>query len=184
MRNIFIGVLLTFLNFRLNIGDCIIGIIPNFVAYAYMVKGIDELENESQIILNMRKFAVGMIVYSSILYALDLFKISANFILLSNILKLISTMIGFYISYYIIKGIKEIEKIHSVDLQGETLRLKWDIMVFSIIASCIFALALIPIIFIILVIITVITTTIFLVAFNKTTKLYEELQLQPSNNID
>lgn len=183
MRNIFIGFLLVFLNLSFNIGDCIIGIVPNFIGYIFILKGIDEFKNDNQFIYKMRNFAIGMIIYTSIIYALDLFTISVKLGLLGNTLKLVSTIVCYYILYNIIKGIREIESLHNIDIQGETLRSKWDIMVFSQIASVVFVS--IPIILIVLIIISLITAIMFFVAFNTTTKLYEQFQKpQLSDNIE
>ena len=79
MSNIFIGALFVFLNFTININGIKIGLIPDFIGYIIMVKGLAELENESPYFLKAKGFAKGMAVYTAILYAMDLFGLSYNF---------------------------------------------------------------------------------------------------------
>ena len=46
MRAIFVGFLFIFFNLNITAGDSVIGLIPNFVGYILLVRGIKELENE------------------------------------------------------------------------------------------------------------------------------------------
>lgn len=57
MSNIFIGALFVFLNFTININGIKIGLIPDFIGYIIMVKGLAELENESPYFLKAKGFA-------------------------------------------------------------------------------------------------------------------------------
>ncbi len=173
MKNIFIGFLLIFLDFNLNINTSTIGLLPDFVGYIILIKGLDEVASESSIFLKARPWAVGMSVYSAILYVLDLLGASSGLGFISILLGIISTIISLYISYVIVTGVRDIESVRGTKLNGEKLRNIWNIMaIFKLVSYIAFMSQLLALICII---ISFIISIFFLVAFNTTKKLFEGL---------
>lgn len=173
MRNIFIGFLLIFLDFNLNLGNCTIGLIPTFVGYIFLIKGLDEMKNESELFIKARPFAVGMCIYTSILYVGNLLGITANLGGIAILLGILNTIISLYISYNIVSGVQNIETMRNVELNGEKVYNTWKFMMIFQIAAYISLI--IPVVAIICVIVSFIVAIIFLVEFNNSKKLYEEL---------
>lgn len=78
MRNIFIGLMLVFIDFNLNIGSSQIGLIPDFAGYIVLAAGLREMAGESNMFAKAGPFASGMAVYTGIIYLMDLFGVSAS----------------------------------------------------------------------------------------------------------
>ncbi len=174
MSNLFIGMLLLFLNFNLNIGNISIGLIPDFLGYIFIVKGVVELSNESQLFVKVKPYASGMIYYSGALYIFNLLGLGASLGFIWYILQLISVLMCLYITYFCVKGIKDMEELNGYDLHGETLYKSWIFLaVLSIISSSIAFL--VGFGAIIIIIVNFIAIIMYLVNFNQTKKLYLDI---------
>jgi hypothetical protein len=169
MRNIFIGLLFVFLDFNLTFGASQIGLIPDFVGYILMIQGLAELQNLSPRFIKARPFALGMAVYTGILYMMDAFGIGIGSIL-SFTLGLISTLISLYISYNIVMGVKDIEAMDGRDLNAQGLYSVWTVL--AILSLIIYVLLIVPILNFLCMIAGLIAGIVFLVSFNRTKNLY------------
>ena len=176
MKNIFIGFLLIFLDFNLNLGNSTIGLIPDFIGYTLMINGLSEMKEESLLFTKIQPYATGMAVYAGILYFLDIIGFSTSTNPSYYILAIISTIISLYISYKIIMGIIEMESKYNTFLNGTKLRSIWNILaVFNVLT---FLSLFIPIFAIACIIVTFIIAIYFLVAFNYSKNLYYEMKNQ------
>lgn len=174
MKNIFIGFLLIFLNFDLNIGSSKIGLIPNFIGYMVMINGLLEMAEESPLFIKVKPLATFMAVYTGILYAADLVGISVSLGPLSILFGIVSTVISLYLSYNIVMGVKEVEEKYNTPLNGDSLKSTWTFLaVFNILA---FALVLIPALTIICIVVSFIAAICFLVAFNNSKNRYYDMK--------
>lgn len=176
MRNIFIGFILIFLDFNLNLGNSQIGLIPDFIGYIVMIKGLLEMAQESQLFMKVVPFAKGMAIYTGILYLMDLFGVSSSLGALAYILAIASTIISLYISYYIVMGIKETEEKHNAFLNGDSLKSMWTIL--AVLDIAIYITLLLPALAILCIIISFIVAIFFLVAFSKSKNLYYDMKNQ------
>lgn len=174
MKNIFIGFLLIFLNFDLNIGSSKIGLIPDFIGYIVMIKGLLEMAEESPLFIKVKPLATLMAAYSGVLYLIDLVGISGSLGPLSILLGIASIAISLYISYNIVMGVKDMEEKYNTLLNGNSLKSTWAILaVFNILT---FALLLIPALAIICIVVSFIAAICFLVAFNNSKNLYYDMK--------
>lgn len=170
MSNIFIGMLLVFLDFNLNLGNSTIGLIPDFIGYFIMMKGVIELEPESSNFTKVVPIVKGMVIYAGIIYAFDLLGISYNLGIITYILGLISTIASLYISYHIVIGVGDIERQTSKHLNADELFRVWKIMaIFSVVM---YLLIFIPLLAIFGVITGLAVSIYYLVVFNRTKNLY------------
>jgi len=171
MKDILIGMLLVFLNFNLDLDSSRIGLIPTFLGYIFMVRGLSELTGRSNRFSHVMPFAKGMIVYSAVCYLLDLFGITSTLGgLISFALGLITTIISLYISHGIIMGIKDIETMNAKNLNSEQLYSTWKLLaLFSLITYMLFF---IPALAIVSTIISLIIGLYYLFVFNKTKNLF------------
>lgn len=173
MSNIFIGFLLVFLDVTINAGRSTIGLIPDFLGYILMAKGLVEMAEESPLFMKVKPFATFMIVYTGILYFCDLLGISISLGIFSYLLGIVSTVISLYISYNIVMGVRDMEENYNAVLNGDSLKSTWTTLaVFSVIT---YALILVPVLNIICLIVAFIVAVVFLISFNRAKNLYYEL---------
>lgn len=182
MKNIFIGFLLIFLDFNLNLGNSQIGLIPDFIGYIVMINGLMEMSGESPLFLKVKPYATGMAVYTGILYLMDLLAISASLGALSVILGIASTIISLYISYNIVMGVKEIEEKYHTLFNGDSLKSSWTLL--AVFNFVVYISLLIPALAVICIIVTFIVAICFLVAFSKSKNLYYEMKAHPGIPIE
>lgn len=176
MKKIFIGFLLIFLDFDLNLGASKIGLIPDFIGYIVMINGLLEMAEESPMFIKVKPFASFMAVYTGILYFADLTGLSASLGFLSVISGIAAAIISLYISYNIIMGVKDMEEKYNVPLNGNSLKSAWGILaVFNILN---YASVLIPILAIICTIVSFLAFIFFLFAFNNSKNLYHDMKSQ------
>ena len=172
MKNIFIGMIFVFINLNLDIDTTRIGLIPTFVGYIFMVRGLSELVGISDRFLKVKPFAIGMAIYSIVLYALDLLGISlALGWSFSYILSLISSAVSLFISYGIIMGIKDIEIMRLKELNSERLYTAWKLLAFTSIASHLL-IVIVPMLAFMSTVISLIIGVYYLFVFNETKNLY------------
>lgn len=173
MNNIFIGMLLVFLNFNLDIGPSRIGLIPNFLGYVFMLKGITELSTLSKRFLKVEPLTKAIAIYSGICYAMDTFGITSMLgELLAFILGLLTTIFSLIISHGIVMGILDIELTKAQNLNANNLYSTWRLLAgFSLVT---FLLYFIPLLAVISIIAGFIVGIYYLFVFNQTKKLFYE----------
>ena len=146
MNKIFIGMLLIFLGFDINIGNSTIGVIPTFIGYIFMLKGVVEISELSDKFSKIIPCVKIMISLSIITYILDLLglnyqiQLPVELHLLGIALLLIglflaATVFTLYISYNIIMGIKDIEEARGKNLYSSRLYSIWKIRIILLLWS-------------------------------------------------
>lgn len=170
MDNIFIGFILIFLDFNITFANVRIDIIPDFVGYIVMIFGLVEMANKSSRFMEAKPYAIGMTVYTAILFFIDIFHSSPSSGVLTYIIAFMSTCVSIFISYKIVMGVIDIEEKYNVNLNGNTLKSRWMASTVIIIVS--FVSLLIPPFSIIFLIVSFIIFIYFLFAFNNSKKLY------------
>lgn len=170
MSNIFIGMLFVFLDFNLNFNNHTLGLIPDFVGYYLMLKGLRELAGESEYFTKAQPFAKGMLVYTGILYVLDLLAVSAQLAVVAWLMAVAGLIVSLLISYWIVSGIREIQDRYGRNLEAEKLKTVWLYM--AIIQGVCQVCAWIPVIGFVGGVAGLIIGICYLVAFNKTKNLF------------
>ena len=173
MNNIFIGFLLIFLDYNLTLNASQIGLIPDFAGYLVMIRGLAEMNGESRQFGAARPWASGMAVYTGLLYALDLFGISASIGAVSFLLGFASTAVSLYISYLIVMGVRETQEDRGADLNAEKLRSLWALM--AMIQVVTYLLLLVPGLNVVSLVAAFIISVFFLVEFNRSKNMYAAL---------
>lgn len=179
MRNIFVGLLLVFLDFNLDIGITRVGLIPDFIGYILIYQGLGEISLLSGWFAKVRPFALGMSIYTALTYAGDLLGMWAqqNIWFISVLLGLVSVGVSLYISYGIVMGVKDLEVSEGRRLEGERLYQVWRMLaIFSAITYVLMAVPMLLMVMGVLAFIgaigAFIVGIVFLVAFNTTKNLY------------
>lgn len=177
MRNIFVGLLFIFLDFNLTIDQVIIGLIPDFIGYYILRKGLIELSflGESVRFEKIKPMATFMIYFTSILYIFDLLGFTQSLGIAQRLIGLISLSIYFWILYQIILGIMDMQEKYLLDLNGKRLLKLWKIMALLNVISFI----LIQFYFIIsIAFLNFVATICFLIVLNQTRSIYYTLDNQ------
>ena len=128
MRKLIIGYMFILLDISVSLDIIQIGLIPDFVGYIFVLKAIKDLEFESDRFLRIRPAAIGAMIYLAFLYIMDMFGISATIEPIDNIFSLLGTAYSLYISYSIIKGLRDIEVDREVDLNTAKLLTVWKLL--------------------------------------------------------
>ncbi|MGM9649480.1 MAG: hypothetical protein ACI3XY_05870 [Butyricicoccaceae bacterium] len=176
MRNIFIGFFLIFLDLNLTFDTSVLGLLPDFVGYLFLLRGLKELEGSSTRFVQIRPFVIGMVIYSAVIYVLDLLGISVQLDWLGLLIGIVGTVVSLYISYVVIQGVREMETGYGVDLNGQQLESLWKIM--AIVQMLVYVGAFLPILLILFAIVGVVLSILFLIAWNHARKQYEALPPQ------
>lgn len=177
MQNIFWGMLFTFLEININLEKVTIGLLPDFVGFILMIKGLEELALESPLFEKARPWALGMAVYTGVLYAMNFLAMSVHFRFLSWVMHLAALVANLIISRWILRGILEIEANRQLDLQGRQLEQLWKPM--AIVRLVAAAFSWFPLVGWICALAAVVMGLCYLVAFHKTKNLYlEQIGLQ------
>ncbi len=171
MNNIFYGLLFVFVDLEVPFGTWKVGFVPDFVGYMLIFAGLAELTAGKDRFSRMRPYAAAMAVYTAVLYALDLLGFSYYFVtLVPFALGLASTLVSLYISYNIVKGVKDLEAALEQSLNSRPLHYMW--IALAAFSPLLCVLFLMPELGYIRMIAGDALGIAFLVLFNKTKNLY------------
>lgn len=134
MGKFFWGFFFIYLHFDLSVNAHTLNVLPEFVGYFLLLQGLRELEEESCVFSGVRPFAVGMAVYTGILWVGALLGVTGTGSWLSTLLSLVSTAVSLYISWTIIQGVREMEERHQADLNSAGMSLAWTVLLVANIA--------------------------------------------------
>ena len=128
MKSIFISLFFIFLDFSINFGNMRIGLLPTFVGYLLLYRGLKTIYTESPHFAKMQPFSMGMAVYNGLLYILDFLGMSLWLGYIGVFLSFVSMVLGLYILYEVIQGVMEMERTNEVDFYGERLKTTWTVL--------------------------------------------------------
>jgi len=129
LKKLFWGFFFIYLNFNLNFNQHSLNVLPDFWGYILLMKGMQELADESSLFEKARPFAAGMAVYTGVLWVGALLGIASEGGWIAEILNLVATVIGLYVSWVLIQGVLEVEGTRGADLNGERLLTLWKALV-------------------------------------------------------
>lgn len=129
MNRLFWGLFFVALDFNLTLGSATFGLLPDFVGWYLLMKGMEALAEESGHFEKGRHWAFGLMLLNLILYVADLLNLSSGAAVGMWLLGMVGFCVGMYVLYRMIAGIRQMEESHSWDLQSEKLRTMWLIQV-------------------------------------------------------
>lgn len=186
MFKLAIGIVLIMLNYSIEIGDIVIGIIPDFLGYFVLYLGLKELNGESIYFRKTEKYSVAMAIFSGVMYIVSvvgyLTYISYEMSTVT-ILNSIYAILMIYIILNMIRGIQDMENSNSVFLNGGKLMMCWKIAAATLLGASVVSLldigmgypALLQIISFSLFFISFIFRILFVAAMAKTYYLYKKV---------
>lgn len=128
MKKLFWGFFLIFLDFNLNFNQYSLNILPDFAGYILLFQGMRELGEESRRFQSIRPFAVGMAVYTAILWLGNLLGVGSGSEyqqILTDILGLLAAIVALYVSWGLTQGVLEMESRRGADLNGQRIDKMW-----------------------------------------------------------
>lgn len=172
MNHLFLGMLFIFLDCHVNFGNCTIELLPDFVGYLFLIKGLDALSGENQWFAKKRPWVLGMAVFAGAVYGMDLFALSGKLRMLRWCMGLAAAAGNLVICYWIIAGIRQLEDCRGVELQGKRLRSLWTYL--AIISGISAVCGWIPMVGTISAAAEFVVSLCFVIAFYQTKNLYKK----------
>ncbi len=113
MKSIFFGLVLVVFDFIFSAGTLKIGLVPDFIGYILILKGVREFSGTYSEFERLQKLLSPVIFISLALYIVEFFGILSNLPIAGN---LIHAIIEFVVEYFIIKAFTSLEKDTGFDL--------------------------------------------------------------------
>ena len=179
MKPIFIGLIFMSINFHLDINAARIGLIPDFVGYFFMLQGLNELLPHSGHFTKLMPFVKGMLIYSAVLYAADLFGLwrwnfyfgtGAHGIIV--LVGIVTTVLTLSVLHRLLQGVREMETNLSVQLNSVQLGTAWKVMAICAAVSYVILLGS-PVISALALLIGFVGRVLYIVAFWQAWKLFD-----------
>ena len=188
MKKFAIGFLLILLDFNLNFNRFSLNVLPDFVGYWLLMQGMAEMEKENPRFTSPRPFAIGMAIYTALLWVGNLLGVSGGFVM--TVLNLVALAAHFYIAWVLVLALREVEQCREADLYGEMLYKRWKILLgINVALQLLRLLAMAVSIRVvmtaatILVLVNLIWSFLFVLGWNRSDKLYEELLAQANRTV-
>lgn len=113
MDKLLVGIIFVFFDFSITIGNADIGLIPDFIGYLLILKGIDEMSRFSERFVKVKLVSKIMFAYSLVVYVANLlnfiFYSYTSYTIVIVVLAFISKICSLYIAYRINICIKDIQ---------------------------------------------------------------------------
>ncbi len=172
MNYLFWGVFFLVLNFNVTIGSCTVDVLPNFVGYFLLMKGMSGLSEESDAFAKGRHWAFGMMIFSTVLFVLDLMNLSVHGAVKTWGLGLVAMSATLIVLYLLVSGVEQMEQRHCWDLDSVRLRNMWMIQV--VLTPIIYLLSWIPMVGMVCVLASGVVSLVFLVALHGSKRRYDD----------
>ena len=164
MENFFIGFLFMFLNFNITVSNHVIGLLPLFVGYIFIGRGIKEFEGKVPAFDKIKNFSKIMIAVGVVIYVMDFLAINIGAVYF--LVSVVVLAANVYASFNITEGILYLEETKDINIFGKDVRRMWKFMIIANCASTVTVF--IPVLNIIATIAVLVITILFLIAMNKT----------------
>ena len=133
MKNIFWGFFFLFLNFNLTVNQHTLNVLPDFVGCWLLYRGVEELECESKRFSALRPFAVGLGIYTALIWIGDLLGVSTGS-WISVLLGIVASAVELYIAWGVIQGLRETEAHRQASLNTAAMYQAWMVLLVTQIA--------------------------------------------------
>lgn len=133
MKNIFWGFFFLFVNFNLTVNGHTLNVLPPFVGRWLLYQGFGDMEAESDRFNAFRPFAVGLGVYTALLWIGNLLGVSAGS-WIGVLLGIVASVVELYIAWGVIQGLREVEARRQADLNTPAMYKAWTVLLVTQIA--------------------------------------------------
>jgi hypothetical protein len=173
MGSLFWGLFFILLDFNVTFNTCVLGLLPDFVGFLLILRGLKELQQYSAEFVKIQPVVILMAVSKFITYLLDLTGVTAQNQTVMAVVGLVFLLFYLYIEYEIICGIRDMERVLEMDCNARPLLSLWKVIAcFGILANLVYIFA--PAVSILFLIVLVIADLVFLYTFYQAKKLYDQ----------
>ena len=172
MNRLFWGLLFCLLDYEVTVGTAVFGLLPDFLGYFLMMKGMEELASENRFFDRGRHMCFGLAIASVILYIFDLLDPGYRTQVVLWAVELAELVIRLVLLRMIVSGVLWLEHDNGLQLHGTTLRSIWKILI--IIAPLCHMVSWIPLVGGICAMASVVVAALFLAAFWSCRKEYKQ----------
>lgn len=173
MGTIFIGLLFACLNFNIDLGASRIGLLPDFIGYYLILKGIREMAEENEYFQKVMSLSKILMIYSAVMYVLDILTISSQLGIIGTILGIVKAVAALAVTYNLAMGIRQMEEQRQTELNGTALMTCWKVEAVATAVSWILLFA--PALAVVAILAALIGNICYLYAFHKSRLAYEGL---------
>lgn len=168
MNNIFIAFIFILFNFSLDLNGHMLNLIPTFIGYWFLYKGLVELQEKCSRFTRVVSWTKGMLVFATLNWGVQLIFSDLGWGL--TVLQLVEVLFNLIITYQVIVGLIEYEKERQIDIYALKLRSAW--MVAIILSLLVSIFMVIPIVYQIGVVLSFIANVYVIVRLYKTKQAY------------
>lgn len=129
MNCLFWGLLLCLLDFDIAVGTAVIGLLPDFLGFFLVMKGLEQLAEENRFFSRGRHYAFGLLILSVILYVADLMNPGSMVKVWLWALELVGLIVLLVLIRMVITGILWLERDNGLKLRGDLLKSMWTILI-------------------------------------------------------
>ncbi|MBE5877513.1 MAG: hypothetical protein E7290_11580 [Lachnospiraceae bacterium] len=172
MGKLLLGLLLGLLDFNITVGNCVLGLLPDFVGYHIIRQGAEELEDKSSYFKMIQPIAKVMFIVTAVRYALNALGLYAILGFVGTLIDFAILLVMFIVTYRIVQGVEEIEKTYKISLVGDIMRQAWWIR--TVCAVVAYVALFIPDLLMIGVWASILSSVWFLIVFLQSKRLYVE----------
>ena len=175
MTNILYGLLFIFLDFNLSLNSHTIDIGADFIGFALILNTLTNLDKLENSFSKATPFIFAGLITSALSFSVDLFGYEYSFIFIRNILSLSTTILMVFGLYYIILALFRCRNVYNIDFECQNLYSIFKVYVILTLVSTILPYTyFVPFYFISfpLSAAAFVLFIVFLVAFNKSSKLF------------
>ncbi len=139
MKKLFFGFFLVMINLNiyLNNGVMTIDLLPDFIGYILITKGLGELEGEVPLFANLKRLTLGASLLLTVKYALDVYGITTQLGMAGLLLDFVLSVIHVIVCWGVVEGFEVLSPLHSIDLK--CVGLKQAVYALSVMYVCTYA---------------------------------------------
>lgn len=127
MSRIFWGFLFIMVHFNITAGNSVIQILPDFIGYFLILSGVDGLKNLASGFEKIRGWVFLMAILKTVAWLFSLVGLPPLNHPFTVIVSIVLLILGLYIQYYVVFGIREMEEAQKMDLHSASLLSMWKI---------------------------------------------------------
>lgn len=172
MGKLLLGLFLGLIDFNLTLGNCVIGLLPDFVGYHFIRKGAEELDDKSGYFKMVQAMAKLMFIVTAVRYGLNALGLYAILGFVGTLIDFVIMLVMFVITYRIVQGVEEMESKHKISLVGDIMRQAWWIRTVCTLFA--YVSIFVPMLAFIAMIASMLSSIWFLIVFLQSKRLYVE----------
>ena len=173
MNRLFWGLFFVTLDFDLTLGSATFGLIPDFAGYYLLMKGMEELAEESGQFDRGRHWAFGLMLLHGVLYIADLLDPDPGSAVILWFVSLAGFCAGMYLLRKMFAGIRQMEERRGWDLQSGKLHAMW--LVETVMGAMAHLLSWMPLVSVFAAVAAAVTALCLLAAMFGTKKRYQKI---------